>query len=79
MDTKQNVRELKLMPRGGKREGAGRPQKTPGEMRVTLNCRIRESLKDWLSNESERTGKSIGEIIDIAVERLQSQGGANDE
>jgi hypothetical protein len=45
--------------------------KTPGEMRNTLTCRIKESNRQWLLSEKERAGKGIGELVDLAVEVLQ--------
>jgi hypothetical protein len=61
------------MPRGGQRSGSGRPLKTPGEKRAVLNCRIKASNKEWLEQLRERCDKSIGELIDQAVEALKAQ------
>lgn len=56
--------------RGGKRKGAGRPRKSD-EPRLHFACRMKESNREWIKTESERTGWSMGEIADLAVEVLQ--------
>ena len=56
--------------RGGKRKGAGRPRKSD-EARLHFACRMKESNREWIKTESERTGWSMGEIADLAVEVLQ--------
>ena len=58
------------MPRGGWR-GGGRPKKDEGTVRELLGCRVKSPVKDWLYSEKERTGRSVGEIVDVAVELLQ--------
>ncbi len=60
------------MPRGGSRKGSGRPLKTAGEKRDVLNCRIKASNKQWLEQERERVDRSIGELVDLAIEVLQT-------
>lgn len=59
-----------MSPRGGDR-GGRRPLKTEGDPRLSFTCRIKESNKNWIKSESERTGWSIGELADLAVEILQ--------
>lgn len=56
--------------RGGKRKGAGRPRKSD-EPRLHFACRMKESNREWIKAESERTGYSMGELVDVAVEVLQ--------
>ena len=66
-------KESLLLPkitRGGKRKGAGRPRKSD-EARLHFACRMKESNRQWIKTESERTGWSMGEIADLAVEVLQ--------
>ena len=58
------------MPRGGWR-GGGRPPKTKGVKRTLLGCRVKDEVRNWLYSEKERTGYSIGELVDLAVETLQ--------
>lgn len=58
------------MPRGGWR-GGGRPLKDEGVTRENVGCRVKSVNKVWLESEKERTGRSIGEIVDRAVEVLQ--------
>lgn len=63
-----------MTPRGGKREGAGRPTRADKEgkqPKVILSCRVEQETKDFLQAEEERTGWSIGELTDLAIERLQ--------
>lgn len=57
------------MPRGGKREGAGRPKIE--RARKTLSCRVKPETLDFLEEEKERTQKSLGEIVDEAVEEYK--------
>lgn len=59
------------MTRGGKREGSGRPLKNANGVRHTLTCRVKESNRLWLYQEKERTGKGVGDLVDLAVEVLQ--------
>lgn len=61
---------MSTMTRGGKREGAGRPRKSE-EARVHFGCRLKETNAEWIQAEKERTGKSAGEIADLAIELLQ--------
>ncbi len=58
------------MPRGGWR-GGGRPPKTEGVKRTLLGCRVKDDVKNWLYAEKDRTGASVGEIVDLAVTVLQ--------
>lgn len=61
---------MSVMTRGGKREGAGRPRKS-NEARIHFGCRIKETNAEWIQSEKLRTGKSVGEITDLAIEVLQ--------
>lgn len=61
---------MSTMTRGGKREGAGRPRKS-NEARIHFGCRIKETNAEWIQSEKLRTGKSVGEITDLAIEVLQ--------
>ncbi len=58
------------MSRGGWR-GGGRPSKPVGEKREHIGCRIKADNRSWLLTERERSGHSIGELVDFAVEILQ--------
>lgn len=58
------------MARGGWR-GGGRPPKTAGVKRILLGCRVKEDIRQWLYAEKDRTGQSVGELVDLAVEVLQ--------
>jgi hypothetical protein len=59
------------MPRGGWR-GGGRPPKAEGIKRDLLGCRVLPENKAWLYAERDRTGKSVGEIVDLAIDTLQA-------
>jgi len=59
-----------MVTRGGKRDGAGRPRKDDG-LRRHFGCRLKEDNIEWIQSEKERTGCSIGELVDLAVEVLQ--------
>ena len=52
---------------GGPRPGAGRKPKEPGKSRVTLSTRISEDSSRRLRAYTERTGKSMGQILDELV------------
>ena len=58
------------MPRGGDR-GGRRPKLSETEKRRVLNCRVRPDHYEWLVSERERTNKSTGEIVDLALETLK--------
>lgn len=58
------------MSRGGWR-GGGRPAKPDSERRKHIGCRIHPDNYAWLESERERTGHSVGEIVDQAIETLQ--------
>lgn len=55
---------------GGAREGAGRKLKGTAP-RVTYSCRIKQSTKDYLQQQSVETGLSVGEVLDTIVEYFQ--------
>lgn len=59
------------MPRGGNRPGSGRKLKDDAPREV-LNCRVRKDTKDWFTSERERTGRSLGELVDLAADTLQA-------
>ncbi len=61
-----------MAPRGGDR-GGRRPLKTQGDPRLSFTCRIRESNRNWIKQEAERTGWSVGELTDLAIESLREQ------
>lgn len=52
-----------MSPRGDKKAG-GRPAKPEDEHRKQLNTRIAPETMDLLEAEKERTGKSIGKVVD---------------
>jgi hypothetical protein len=54
------------MPRGGKRQGAGRPtraDKLGKPPKVILSCRVEAETLAFFRGEEERTEKSIGELV----------------
>jgi hypothetical protein len=58
------------MSRGGKREGAGRPTRANREgklPRIVLSCRVESETVAFLRQEEERTNKSIGKLVDLAI------------
>ncbi len=59
-----------MSPRGGWR-GGGRPAISDDLKRQTLTCRVAPETKVWLENQKAEADKSIGELIDLAVEVLQ--------
>lgn len=62
------------MPRGGKREGAGRPTRQNAEgknPRVSLDCRVEEETMNWLLEEKNKTQESLGEVVDKIVDRFR--------
>lgn len=63
------------MARGGIRPGSGRPFKKADAKRDTLTCRVDPDVRAWLVTEKDRTGKSVGELVDYAVETLQDSPG----
>lgn len=80
---------------GGKREGAGRKPKVPGEKRKPLSVTISESNLERARECAERTGQTLSEVVDAMIgvavvlpqfreapqvlERLVPQQGAVDE
>lgn len=61
-----------MSPRGGWR-GGGRPKLENKGLRPrqSLNCRIDADIHDWIKQQSEQTGLSVGELTDLAFESLQ--------
>lgn len=59
------------MTRGGARKGAGRKVASDENKRHPLNCLVAYQTQTWVKSESQRTGYSAGEIVDLAVETLQ--------
>lgn len=53
------------MPRGGKREGAGR--KPAPERRLVLSVRVSPETLAALDDLAEREGKGRGETIDMII------------
>jgi hypothetical protein len=49
----------------------GRPRKVENDPRKHFGARIKESNLEWVQAESDRTGKSEGEIVDEAIEALR--------
>ena len=64
--------EVNMAPRGGAREGAGRPFKDPKDKRQVLHCRVKGKTLDWLDQERDRTSHSTGKLVDRAVEVLKA-------
>lgn len=54
------------MPRGGKRPGAGRKTKDPGQKRVTVTVRVAQETRRKLDKLKE-CGHEIGRLIDEVV------------
>lgn len=42
------------------------------ELRLNLSCRIKESNKRYLRVENIRTGLSVGQLVDLAIELLKN-------
>lgn len=61
------------MPRGGYRGGL-RPYKTKNDPRLPLACRVQETNRDWVKAEAKRSGWSIGELTNFALELYREQG-----
>lgn len=61
------------MPRGGKREGAGRPKgTTKPDTRKMLQVRVTPETLTWIKIETERLGINSGQLIDLIIkERKQ--------
>lgn len=59
-----------MSPRGEKRAG-GRPPIAEEMKRQNLVCRVAPETKLWLEEQKSETDKSIGELVDRAVEVLQ--------
>jgi|GEM_PF-3185647 len=65
---------MSISGRGGKREGSGRPKREQREgkpPKVVLSCRVEAETVAFLKQEEQRTSKSIGELVDLAIEVLQ--------
>lgn len=56
------------MNHGGARAGAGRKAIDPDKLRVQLGARVLPGVKNWLNEEAERQGVSVGRIIESIVE-----------
>ena len=75
---KANIKKGLEMPKGGKREGAGRPLKIEAEgkpPRTTLGVRVEQATYDFVYQESKDTDKSAGEIVDIAIDDYRKKRG----
>lgn len=59
------------MPRGGKREGAGR--KAFCEKTVAVHWRVSERARDWISEQAEQQGVRKGVIIDALIDCFEEQ------
>lgn len=55
------------MSHGGARPGAGRKAIHPDMLRVQLGARVLPGVKNWLSEEAERQGVTVGRIIENIV------------
>lgn len=56
-----------MSPRGGDR-GGRRPLKTDGDPRKRVTFWLRESLHTALKDASAQSGRSIGDIVNEAIE-----------
>lgn len=59
-----------MSPRGEKRAG-GRPPIAENKKRQNLVCRVAPETKLWLEGQKAETDRSIGELVDRAIEVLQ--------
>ena len=55
------------MAHGGARTGAGRKAVNPDMLRVQLGARVLPRVKNWLNEEAERQGVTVGRIIENIV------------
>lgn len=65
---------VSIMPRGGKRENAGRrtrQEKHNKPAKKILSCRVEVQTLNHLKEIEESSSKSKGEIVDLAIELLQ--------
>jgi predicted DNA-binding protein len=56
------------MSRGGRREGAGRPVMVAEKKRVQLSLSVAPETKEWLRNQSEELGVTMGRIVELCIE-----------
>lgn len=54
--------------RGGRREGAGRPVMVAEKKRVQLSLSVAPETKEWLRNQSEELGVTMGRIVELCIE-----------
>lgn len=59
------------MPRGGKREGAGR--KAFCEKTVAVHWRVSVRARDWINEQAEQLGEKRGVIIDALIDTFEEQ------
>lgn len=58
---------------GGHRPGAGRKPKEPGRTRVSLSTRVSDSSAQRLRALANRTGKTLGQVVDELVAFVATQ------
>jgi transposase len=61
-----------MSPRGEKKAG-GRPPKAPEEQRKQLNTRVAPETLEFLEAEKDRTGVSIGKVVDHIVKTHRTE------
>ncbi len=59
--------------RGGAREGAGRKKLAHEEKRLTVALRVRSSYKEWLYDQAETQGVSIGKIVELLIDEFKDE------
>lgn len=63
---------IKAMPKGGAREGAGRPAFPQGTKRPTIAVSVDPATEELLRSERERTGLSLGAIVDAFADAYRA-------
>ena len=49
----------------------GRPRLPPGQKKIQIAAKVRQETADYLSTERTKTGKSLGVLIEEAVQSYQ--------
>lgn len=62
------------MPRGGSREGAGRPALPPDEKAKMAAFKLRPDVIALIKSKSEEMGVSQAQLVTMAVEELAKWG-----
>jgi len=58
------------VPRGGYRGGV-KPKLPNSKKRMHVTCRLKPENKEWIESQKYLSSKSVGEIIDMAIEILK--------